>query len=70
MDWKTFIIKFLWLLSTDVGVGFVAYIMWKYLDLKYFSKLEIIGLKEENKFLKEENRKVGGSNNFWKDEDL
>lgn len=70
MNWKEFIIELLKLISVDIGVGFLLYIIWRYLDLKYFSKLEIIGLKEENKYLKEENRKVGGANNFWEEDDL
>jgi len=70
MNWKEFIIELLKLISMDIGVGLVIYIGWKYIDMKYFSKLEISMIKEENRYLKEENRKVGGTNDFWKEEDL
>lgn len=48
--------------------GFALFLAWKYLDLKYFSTSEIALLKEENKYLKEENKKVNGSSSdFWKE---
>lgn len=70
MNWKEFIISILSLISYDIGFGFIIYICWKYIDDKYFSKLEINVIKKENEYLREENRKIGGSGDFWKEEDL
>ena len=68
MNWLDFILGFLFLVSVDIILGFLVYTLWKYFDMKYFSKLEISILKEENKYLKEENKKVNGtSNDFWSD---
>lgn len=51
-----------------ISIDFVIYNLYKYFNLKYFSRLEINQLKEENKYLKEENKKLGGaSTNFWGD---
>ena len=64
MNSLTFIFCLLFLISVD----FVIYNLYKYFNLKYFSRLEINQLKEENKYLKEENKKLGGaSTNFWGD---
>lgn len=52
-----------------ISVDFVIYNLYKYFDLKYFSKLEINQLKEENKYLKEENQKLSGSSSFWSKND-
>ena len=61
-----FIVNLLWVVSVDILVGFSLFLIWKYLDLKYFSTSEITLLKEENKYLKEENKKVhGSSDEFW-----
>lgn len=65
MDFLTFFFCLLCLISFDLIFGFVVYIFYKYFDLKYFSQLEIEQLKEENKYLKEENKKNNGSVNFW-----
>ena len=70
MNWREFLIELLKIISLDVGGYFIIYVGYKYIDYKYFSKLDIIGLKEENKFLKEENKKIGGTSEFWKEEDL
>lgn len=60
------LIRFLWLVSFDVLVGFVIWTFYKYIDLKYFSTFEISVLKEENEYLKNENKKINGtSTNFW-----
>lgn len=48
-----------------ISVDFVIYNLYKYFNLKYFSRLEIIQLKEEIKYLKEENQKLSGSTSFW-----
>lgn len=48
-----------------ISVDFVIYNLYKYFKLKYFSILEINQLKEENKYLKEENQKLSGSTSFW-----
>lgn len=66
MSVLSFLFGLLCLFSMDILLGFIVYILYKYVDLKYFSKLEINQLKEENIFLKEENTKVNGSStNFW-----
>lgn len=68
MNLASFIFGILCLVSIDVILGFLLYLIWKYLDLKYFSTSEITLLKEENKYLKEENKKINGaSTNFWSD---
>lgn len=66
MVWKEFFIEFLKLVSFDLGFGFILYLIWKYVDYKYFSQLEITTLKEENKYLRQENKKINGtSTQFW-----
>lgn len=52
-----------------ISVDFVIYNLYKYFNLKYFSILEINQLKEENKYLKEENQKLSGSSSFWSKND-
>lgn len=70
MTWKEFILSFLTLTSFDSIFGFLLYLLWKYLDLKYFSTFEISTLKAENNYLKQENQKVNGSyTTFWSDEE-
>lgn len=70
MSWKEFIIELLGLVSVDIITGFILYLGWRYLDLKYFSTLDVETLKRENKYLREENQKINGSNNFWDEEDM
>lgn len=61
-----FIFKLLCLISIDTVLGFSLYLIWKYLDLKYFSESEIAKLKEENEYLRRENQKINGtSTDFW-----
>lgn len=69
MTGLSFLISLLWLISIDIIIGFIIFIIYKYVDLKYFSSLEIEQLKTENEYLKEENKKIKGtSTNFWSDE--
>lgn len=69
MNGLEFLINLLWIISIDVIVGFIVFMIYKYVDLKYFSNFEINMLKEENKYLKEENAKLEGtSTNFWSKE--
>lgn len=71
MSWKEFIIELLRLVSFDFGVGFILYLAWKYIDLKYFSTFDVETLKEENKYLKRENQKINGtSTEFWNEGDM
>jgi len=58
MNWLSFIFGILCLVSLDIILGFVVYIIWKYFDLKYFSEFEITKLKNENEYLKKENQKI------------
>lgn len=68
MSFLSFLFGLLCLVSIDVILGFLIYTLWKYFDMKYFSQLEINLLKEENEYLKEENKKINGtSNDFWSD---
>lgn len=67
MNRLEFFINFLWLISVDIITGFILFIIYKYVDLKYFSSFEIEQLKEENKYLKEENQKIKGTSTFWSD---
>lgn len=65
-----FFLGLLILISFDLFIGFLIWILYKYVDYKYFSELEIITLKEENEYLKKENKKIGGtSTNFWNKSD-
>lgn len=68
MNGNEFFISLLWLISIDIIVGFIIFVIYKYVDLKYFSNLEIEQLKTENEYLKEENQKIKGtSTGFWSD---
>lgn len=68
MNSLEFIYKILSLISVDVIVGFTVYVLYTYFDKKYMSQLEINILQEENKYLKEENKKVKGTSaDFWKE---
>jgi hypothetical protein len=70
MNILQFLISLGWLISIDSIVGFILYVSYNYFYKKYDSNLEINILKEENKYLKEENKKVGGaSTDFWKKSD-
>lgn len=66
MNSLEFLFNLLELISKDIIMGFIVYIIYKYLDLKYFSSSEIELLRQENEYLKSENKKIGGtSTNFW-----
>ena len=66
MNFLGFILGLLILISFDILSGFIVWIFYKYIDYKYFSTLEITALKEENKFLRQENQKINGtSTKFW-----
>lgn len=68
MNSLEFIYKILSLISIDVIVGFIVYVFYTYFDKKYMSQLEINLLQEENKYLKEENKKCNGTSaDFWKE---
>ena len=68
MNILSFIFGLLCLISIDCILGIIIYFGWKYFDMKYFSKLEINILKEENEYLKKENKKVSGaSTSFWEE---
>ena len=70
MNGNEFFISLLWLISIDIIIGFLIFMLYKYVDLKYFSNLEIEQLKTENEYLKEENQKIEGtSTNFWSDKE-
>lgn len=69
MNFLAFSLGILVLLSFDVFIAFILYVAYKYVDFKYFSKLDITILREENNYLKKENKKVNGtSTSFWKDD--
>lgn len=69
MNGLEFLKELLWIISLDVILGFMLFILYKFVDLRYFSNEEIEQLKIENKYLKEENQKIKGtSTNFWSDE--
>lgn len=70
MNGLSFTIGLLSIISLDVILGFLIFMLYKYVDMKYFSNLEIEQLKSENKYLKEENNKLyGTSTNFWSDKE-
>lgn len=67
MNFLSFIFGLLCLVSIDTILGFIVYTLWKYFDMKYFSELEINLLKNENEYLKEENKKINGvCDDFWR----
>lgn len=67
MNVLEFIYRILFLISNDFFIGFILYIAYNYFDKKYMSNLEINILKEENNYLKEENKKINGtSTDFWR----
>lgn len=67
MNFLEFLIELLKIVSFDLIMGFVLYVGYNYFDKKYNSSLEINLLKEENKYLKEENKKIHGTSaDFWK----
>ena len=68
MDFSSFIFYLLCLFSIDTILGFLVYLLWKYLDLKYFSTSEISILKNEIEYLRQENKKINGTSaDFWSD---
>lgn len=69
MNFLEFLIKLLGLISLDAIFGFLVFILYKYIDLKYFSTFEITILKQENEYLKKENRKFSGTSTFYDEED-
>ena len=67
MNYLSFIFGILCLVSLDIILGFVVYIIWKYFDLKYFSEFEMTKLRNENEYLKEQNQKINGSDSdYWR----
>ena len=70
MNFLEFLVQLLTIISVDILVGFCIWILYKYIDLKYFSTLDITLLREENEYLKKENKKLSGtSTNFWNEDD-
>lgn len=70
MNFLQFLINLGWLISFDLFFGFILYVSYNYFDKKYNSSLEITLLKEENDYLKKENKKINGaSTDFWKESD-
>ena len=68
MNGYSFLINLLWIVSVDTILAFILFMVYRYVDSKYFSNLEIEQLKEENKYLREENKKINGtSTSFWSD---
>ena len=68
MNGYSFFINLLWIVSVDTILAFILFMVYRYVDSKYFSNLEIEQLKEENKYLKEENKKINGTSTaFWSD---
>ena len=66
MNFLDFIFNILCLVSIDTILGVLTYIIWKYFDLKYFSKFEVTLLQNEIEYLKKENKKLNGpSTDFW-----
>ena len=55
------------ILSLDILVGFALFLLWKYLDLKYFSTSDIEQLKTENDYLKKQTNKI--TNVIWSDKE-
>ena len=71
MNFLEFLIQIFKIISIDVISGFIIWFIYKFIDLKYFSELEITKLKIENDYLKEENKKLNGTSTFIdKDDNL
>lgn len=71
MNFLEFLIHLGWLVSVDFFLGFIIYHGYLYFDNKYNSKLEVNILREENKFLKKENKKINDTSaNFWDSKDV
>lgn len=68
MNFLQFIFSLLCLISVDVFLGLFTFIFYQYFNDKYNSKLDVVALREENNYLKNENKKVNGSVTFWDDE--
>lgn len=58
MNGLSFIFSILCLISIDCILGTLVYLLWKYLDIKYFSKFEVTLLQNENEYLKKQNQKL------------
>lgn len=69
MNILEFFVQILKIISFDCLFGFIIWTLYKYIDFKYFSSLEIETLKEENKYLKQENKKINGTSTFFDEED-
>ena len=68
MDFLSFIFSLLCLISIDCILGILIYLLWKYLDIKYFSKFEVTLLQNEIEYLKKQNQKLHNtSTDFWSD---
>lgn len=66
MSLLSFIFSLLCLISIDCFLTFIILIFYKYYDLKYFSTSEVELLKQENEYLKNENKKINGTSTyFW-----
>ena len=69
MNFLEFLVQVFKIISIDVILGFIIWLMYKYIDLKYFSTFEITTLKRENNYLKEQNKKFNGTSTFFDEED-
>ena len=69
MNFLEFLVQIFKIISLDIIAGFIIWFIYKFIDLKYFSDLEITKLKIENNYLKEENKKINGTSTFFDKED-
>lgn len=69
MSLLEFLLGLLKLISFDCLLGFLIWILYKYIDYKYLSQLDIVTLKEENKFLKQQNKSFNGTSTFFDEDD-
>lgn len=69
MKFFELLIELIRVISLDVLAGFLIWTLYKYIDYKYFSELEIVTLKKENIYLKRQNRELNGTSTFYNQED-
>ena len=69
MKFFELLIELIRVISFDILAGFLIWTLYRYIDYKYFSELEIVTLRKENIYLKRQNRDLNGTSTFFDEED-
>ena len=69
MNLLEFLIELLKVISFDCLFGFLIWILYKYIDSKYLSQFDITTLRQENEFLKQQNKSLNGTSTFYDEDD-